>query len=137
MSQKVEISTGIFMYDDFVFVYIYFIKRWQEVKKITKVISRIPEFREVVCTCETHGTFNSLITKSRLSRCNMSPDVTLYEVLSMEYSCQKVSSEGGKLTSKLQGIRRYSYKLHNHTRKGTINQVSSTSQYCFKKKRSR
>lgn len=45
--KKVEISIGIFQCNDFVFIYIYFIKRWQEVKKIAK-ISRIHEFREVV-----------------------------------------------------------------------------------------
>lgn len=34
MSKKVEISIGIFKYNDFMFIYI--IKRWQEVKKITQ-----------------------------------------------------------------------------------------------------
>lgn len=37
-----------FKCNDFVYVYIFFIKNWQKVKKITNMISRIHKFREVV-----------------------------------------------------------------------------------------
>lgn len=37
-----------FKCDDFVYVYIFFIKNWQKVKRTTKMISRIHKFREAV-----------------------------------------------------------------------------------------
>lgn len=37
-----------FKCNDFLYVYIFFIKNWQKVKKITNMISRIHKFREVV-----------------------------------------------------------------------------------------
>lgn len=37
-----------FKCNDFVYVYMFFIKNWQKVKKITNMISRIHKFREVV-----------------------------------------------------------------------------------------
>lgn len=56
-----------------------FIKRWQELKNIAKMISGIQEFREVVLN-KTVGTLTSLVTQSRLFRHNMSPHVILCEM---------------------------------------------------------
>lgn len=75
-----------------------FIKNWQKVKKITKMISRIHKFREVV-VAELVGPLVLLLKVEY-------PDTMchLQEVQSMKYSCQKSFISRGKLTSNLRKI---------------------------------